>query len=87
MEQLRVIDLTRHEAEENMRHMQILCKERHDKSQQKHIVPIVTMETLRYHQEKPKQYDILKEKTIQAMDHIKNSLGSENFKPPTTLKA
>ena len=30
MEQLKVMDLTRHEAEENMRHMQTLRKERHD---------------------------------------------------------
>ena len=30
MEQLKVLDLTRHEAEENMRHMQTLRKERHD---------------------------------------------------------
>ena len=30
MEQLRIMDLTRHEAEENMRHMQTLRKERHD---------------------------------------------------------
>ena len=31
MEQLKVINPTRHEAEEHMKHMQLLRKERHDK--------------------------------------------------------
>ena len=35
MEQLRTMDLTRHEAEENMRHMKLFCKERHDQPQKK----------------------------------------------------
>ena len=35
MKQLKVMDLTRHEAEENMKHMQLLRKGRHDKPRMK----------------------------------------------------
>ena len=35
MEPLKVMDLTHHEAEENMKHMQFLHKERHEKPQNK----------------------------------------------------
>ena len=79
--------LTRHEAEENMKHMQLLCKERHDKPWKKTHCHQCDHGTIKTPRKEAKKHDTLKEKTRQAMDEIKISLENDDFELPTTHKA
>ena len=89
MEQLRSMDLNRYEAEENMKHMQLLRKERHDKprtrttrkqcKQCKH-------EMTKPLRKKAKEYDTLEEVTLQATGGNKSSLKDDERELPTTPK-
>ena len=89
MEQLKSMDLNRYEVEENMKHMQLLRKERHDKprtrltrkqcKQCKH-------EMTKPLRKKAKEYDTLEEVTLQATGGNKSSLKDDERELPTTPK-
>ena len=79
MEQLKVMDLTRHEAEENMRHMQSLRKERHDKPELKTHCKKCKQGNTKPLRKKTKKYDTLKEEAMQALEEIKQSQDTEEL--------
>ena len=86
MEQLRSMDLTRHEAEENMKNMQLLRKERHDKPRTKTTCNQCKHGTTKPSRKKAKNYDTLGEVTLQATEANKSSLKDDEQELPTTLK-
>ena len=81
------MDLTRHEAKENMKHMKILCQDRHDKPRKKTHCKLCDHGPINTPKKEAKKHDAQKDKTIQAMDEVRNSLRSERSKPPTNHNA
>jgi hypothetical protein len=86
MEQLRTMDLTRHEAEENMKHMQLLRKERHDKPRAKRQCRHCDPGKTKPPQEKTKKNDTLEDDPAQAMEKSQNSRSNEDGEHNTTPK-
>ena len=86
MEQLKVMDLTRHEAEENMRHMQILRKERHDQPRPKTHCKHCKHTISKPPRKKTKQYNALEE-NMQPMEGSQNTPENKNLESLTTHKA
>ena len=84
MEQLRTMDLTRHEAEENVRHMQTLRKEIHDqpKTHCKHCKHSISKPP----RKEAKRYNALEEENMQAMEGGQNTPENENLKSLTIPK-
>ena len=87
MEQLKVMDLTRHEAEENMRHMQTLRKERHDQPRPKTHCKHCKHGTSKSSQKEAKRDNILDGENTQATKGSHNTPENENLEPPITHKA
>ena len=86
MEQLGSMDLTRQEAEENMKHMQLLRKERHDKPRTRSTCKQCRHGMTKPPRKKAKKYDTLKEVILQATEENKNSLNKDERELPTTPK-
>ena len=86
MEQLRSMDLTRHEAEENMKHMQLLRKERHDKPRTKTTCNQCKHGTTKPSRKKAKKCDTLGEGTLQATEANKGSLVNDERELSATPK-
>lgn len=80
------MDLTRHEAEENMKHMQSLRKGRHDKPQRKTLCSHCDHDTHRPPKKQAKKYDTPKGATLRAMGGIENSPKNDEDELPTTPK-
>ena len=78
MEQLRSMDLTKQEAEENMKHVQLLRKERHDKPRIRTTCKQCKHGMTKLPRKKAKKYDTLKEVTLQATEENKSSLKMTN---------
>ena len=74
MEQLRIMDLTRHDAEGNMEHMQLLRKERHDRPRRKTPCKHRNHGMIKPPRKEAKKHKIIREETMQAMEEIKHSL-------------
>ena len=87
MEQLRVMDLTRHEAEENMRHMQTLQKERHDQPRPKTHCRHCKHSISKPPQKEAKKHNTLGNENVQAMKESQNTPENENLESLTTHKA
>ena len=86
MEQLKVMDLTRHEAEENMKHMQLLRKERHDKPRMKTPCKHCAHGETKPSQKETKRHDTLKGVTTQATEDIEHSLSNKGLEQTSTHK-
>ena len=86
MEQLKSIDLTRHEAEENMRHMQLLRKERHDQPRKRTHCKQCHHGTSKISQKKTKRNDTLEEGIIRATEEFKRSPRGEEPELPAVPK-
>jgi hypothetical protein len=87
MEQLRVMDLTRHEAEDNMRHMQILRKERHDQPRSKIHCKQCKQGITKPPRKETKKHATLKDKTRPTLEEIKQPKGDKDLEQPSTPKA
>jgi arginyl-tRNA--protein-N-Asp/Glu arginylyltransferase len=81
MEQFKVMDLTRHEAEENMKHMQLLRKERHDKLRMK-----TQCEHCNHRRTKPPRKETKEHDTTQAREAIQTFSKNKEAEQTTTPK-
>jgi hypothetical protein len=73
MEQLRIMDLTRHDAKGNMEHMQLLRKERHDRPRRKTPCKHGNHGMIKPPRKEAKKNNTIREETMQAMEEIKHS--------------
>jgi hypothetical protein len=86
MEQLRTMDLTRYEAEGNMRHMQLLRKDRHDHPRKRTPCNQCHHKAIKTSQKKTKTCDTSKGELTQTTKEIKYSPRNADSKLPTTQK-